>query len=121
VDILEPEWAQLTEERRKQRYADSCHVNEVIGRTVDIVQANVVEPLEPALGIADELLGSIDEWMTSKLLAHWRDTVWKQALSLIGSDPQQRERLRQQVEIETLRRAQAILLKAGLQTLTDLI
>jgi hypothetical protein len=121
VDMLEPEWAQLSEERRQQRYADHCHVNEVIGRTVDSVQASVVEPLEPALEVVDELLGPIDEWMTSKLLTHWRDMVWKQALSLIESDSQQRERLRQQVEIETLRRAQAILLKDGLQTLTDLI
>ena len=121
VDMLEPEWAQLSEERRNQRYADHCHVNEVIGRSVDSVQANVVEPLEPALEIADELLGPIDEWMTSKLLSHWREAVWKQALSLVKSDPQQRERLRKQVEIETLRRAQAILLKRGLQTLADLI
>ncbi|UCC87161.1 MAG: hypothetical protein JSV81_20280 [Anaerolineales bacterium] len=112
VDMLEPEWAALSDRGRNERYADYCYVNQIIGRTVDIVQDTVVERLAPKLDIADKMLGPIDEWIVSQLLTSWRDEVWSQGVRLIQlSKPSERETLRQQIETTALKRAKTILLK----------
>lgn len=111
VDVLEPEWASLPEAYRQQRYADHCHVNDVIGWTIDDVQDNVVERLAPVMDYFDIILGPIDEWMASTLLTHWRDEVWDNAINYIETpEPRARERLRQHLETTTLARGGAILL-----------
>lgn len=122
VDMLEREWAGLSPEQRQRRYADHCHVNQVIGQTVDCVQDTIVERLAPALDIVDKLLGPLDEWMASRLISHWRDQVWQHAVLLMETpQPAERERLRRQVEAASLQRADAILLDSSLLALRNLL
>jgi len=114
VDMLEPEWASSSEDHRARRYDDHCHVNVIIGRTIDIVQDSVIERESPSMDIVDKLLGPIDEWVTSSLISHWRDEVWEKAVLILETaDPGDRERLRQVIETETLERADAILFLDG--------
>lgn len=122
VDMLEPEWAGLPAAKRAQRYADHCHVNEVIGRTIDLVQDEVVEQASPRMDIVDKAFGPLDEWLTSRLLTHWREEVWRNALrwlSCAGDD--EIEQLRREIEAATVRRADAILLHDGVLTLRHLV
>jgi hypothetical protein len=122
VDMLEREWAGLSQDQRGRRYADHCHVNQVIGRTVDSVQDTIVERLAPALDIVDKLLGPLDEWMASRLITHWRDQVWQNAVLLMETPHQaERERLRYQVEAASLQRADAILLDGSPLVLKNLL
>lgn len=122
VDLLEPEWAQLSPAQRQQRYADHCHVNHVISRTIDAVQDDILEPLAPALDIVDSLMGRLDEWLISRLITHWRDEVWAHAVQFIDTpNPVAREQLRRQVEATTVNRANAILLRADLAAIRHLL
>jgi hypothetical protein len=122
VDVLEPEWAKLPEIHRQQRFADHCHVNDVIGWTIDDVQDNVIERLAPAMDIVDILLGPIDEWMASTLITHWRDEVWDNAINYIKTpEPNAREELRQHIELVTLERGAAILFNPDLTNKPDLV
>ncbi len=110
VDMLEPEWEALPPERRQLRYEDHHHVNDIIGRTVDSVQDQVVDPALPAMRLVDGLLGPVDEWIASRTIAHWREAVWNAAILILeSSDLEESEALRRQVESEARRRAQAIL------------
>lgn len=103
-DLLKPEWALLSEDQRKQRYTDHCRVNEVIGRTIDAVQDQVLEPGRPLLDIIDKLLGPLDEAMISGLISHWRDSVWKHATRLAETgDPGEQADLIRQVEHDALK------------------
>lgn len=112
VDLLAPEWEGLTEGQRLKRYSDHCHVNNIIARTIDEVQDTVVEHHTPILDIIDKLLGPVDEWMASRLLANWREEVWRQATKWLEvQDREHREGLRQQIEEAALKRAQAILVR----------
>jgi hypothetical protein len=114
VDMLEPEWMDLSEKRRKDRYADHCQVNDIIGRTIDAVQDQIVEQAEPTMNIIDVALGPVDEWLTSRLISHWREQVWQNALRLVKTpDPGLRERVRLQIEATALERAEAVLFKGG--------
>jgi hypothetical protein len=109
VDLLEAEWPGLDESQRSERYLDHCRINEVIGRTIDAVQDQVLEPAMPVMDIVDRLLGRLDEYMLTRLIAHWRDTVWQHTVRLLETgDPDERARLIQRVEAETLRHARAI-------------
>lgn len=110
VELLEPEWKGLSAEQRQQRFSDYCKVNEVIGYTIDTVQDEVVERYSPRMDVVDKLLGSLDEWFISELITCWRDEVWERAVGLMGTaDDEERRRLVGQVEVVTLRRADAIL------------
>jgi hypothetical protein len=93
------------------RYFDHCHVNDIIGQTVDAVQDNVVEHWRPSMDILDKLLGPLDEWMTSQLIRFWREEVWKHAMLFLQTSRSNREGLRRQIESETIQRAEIILLK----------
>ena len=114
VDMLDPEWERLSEIERNLRYADHRHVNDIIGRTVDTVQDTVIEPRSPAMDIVDKVLGPIDEWVASRMIAHWRDEVWDRAVNMLETaDPDERENLRLQTETTALKRAGAILFEEG--------
>src|SRR3990172_3094566 len=79
VELLESEWAVLSEDQRAERYADYCHVNEVIGQT-------------------------IDAFLISNLINHWRETVWSNVTLLLDTtEPAEQARLIQRVEQEALR------------------
>jgi hypothetical protein len=111
VDVLDPEWGSLTPERRQSRYEDHRHVNDIIGRTVDSVQDQVVEPDLPVMRMIDAMLGPVDEWMASRLISGWRESVWAAATEMLDCTlREEREALRTQIEAEALRRAQVILI-----------
>lgn len=110
-DLLESEWADLPDSRRAQRHADHCHVNAVIARTVDAVQDQVVDKFTPAMEIVDKMLGPVDEWVASQMIAHWRDEVWAAALKLLETpEPNARRELHAQIEAETLRFAHTVMM-----------
>jgi len=104
VDMLTPEWPELPGARRDDRYLDYCHVNQIIGCTVDAVQDQVLEPAMPLLDLFDKLLGPLDERMISSLLAGWRENVWRYALQLLETDdPQQKKKVLQAMEWDALK------------------
>lgn len=108
-DLLEPEWANLSDAQRATRYADHCHVNDVIGRTIDAVQDQVIEPAMPVMDLFDKLLGPIDEIMISRLIAQWRETVWQNATRLLETDQEsERTQMIGQFEKEALKIGQII-------------
>lgn len=103
VDLLRPEWDNLSGSQRAARYADHCHVNEVIGHTIDAVQDQVLERTAPVMDIIDRLLGPIDEMLISRLITHWRETVWRNAMRVLETNESgERARLIQRVEGEAL-------------------
>lgn len=109
VDLLEPEWAALSEAQRLQRYTDHCAVNAVIGRTIDAVQDQVLEVSMPSMEFIDKLLGPLDELLISRLISQWREVVWESAVRLLNStDPSDRHKIIQLVEADALRKADAI-------------
>lgn len=103
VDLLEPEWESLTEEQQSMRYSDHCHVNDVIGCTIDAVQDQVLEPAMPMMDLIDRFLGPLDEKLISHLLAGWREKVWENALRVLQTrEPDDRAQLVHQVEEHAL-------------------
>lgn len=109
VDLLGPEWAGLSTEQRAHRYADHCHVNQVIGCTIDAVQDQVIEPAMPVMDVVDKLLGSLDERLISALLSRWRENVWRHAVRLLEtSDTVEQDRLLQMVEKDAMRMGERI-------------
>lgn len=54
-DLLRPEWPDMSEEQRATRFGDYCHVNDIIGRTINDVQDQVLEPAMSAMDIVDKL------------------------------------------------------------------
>jgi hypothetical protein len=122
AELLAPEWEQLSPAGRRQRYADHCHVNAVIWRTIDAVQDQVIEPHMPALDLVDKALGPLDELLVSRLISHWRDTVWESAAHLLETgDPQAQSDLVRQVEADALQRAEAILMKGWPGAIRELL
>jgi len=104
VDLLRPEWASLTDNQRAERYADHCHVNDIIGRTIDSVQDQVLEPAMPLMEMIDNLFGPFDEMLISRLIGSWRETVWQNATHLLETqDPIEQDHLTHEVEEATLR------------------
>ena len=112
VDILEAEWDGLPESQRTLRYEDHCHVNRVIGRTIDSVQDQVLEPAMPVMDIFDKLMGPVDEILVSHLLAHWRESVWHNTVRLLEArEPGERARLVKQFEAGVLELGEIIQLR----------
>jgi hypothetical protein len=101
ADVLD-DWDRLDETGRDRRHSDHDSVNLIITRTVDEVQVRVVEPLSPAMGFLDRLLGPVDEWAFSRLIADWRDDVWYDAVDLVAAESAVR---RQEVTDRISRRA----------------
>jgi len=120
VDMLEPEWAQLTSDERQGRYDDHCHVNTVIRRTIDAVQDTIIEPDDPWMDLADRLMGGVDEWIVARMITQWRDEVWQEAQCLLDSpSSEERCRVEQTIEDQALRRAATILLNLGRGDIND--
>ena len=110
VDMLEPEWQYLPQPALASRYRDYCHVNDIIAGTIDEVQDTVVESINPAMAVLDTLGGRLDEWVVSRLINNWREEVWGDALRLLAAvPPEEREKLRTEVEARTLRFTRRIL------------
>jgi hypothetical protein len=122
VDMLEPEWAALTSEQRRQRYEDHCHVNSIIAATVDSVQDQVVTPDSQWLGVVDWVLGPLDEQVAARLIRRWREEVWQQAMQMLATtDPDERADLRRLLAAQSLERSQQILARRVDRLLGDLV
>ena len=110
VELLEPEWAELSESQRAERYADHRYVNEIIARTIDAVQDTVLEPAMPVMDLIDKLLGPLDEMMLSRFITNWRDRVWNYAMLILeAKESTERRRVIQQVEETAFQEARAII------------
>lgn len=122
VDVLRPEWEQLSDEGRQMRYRDHCRVNDVIYRTIDAVQDQVVERFSPAMNAVDHVFGTLDEWLLGRLITNWREQVWAFAAQLMQCDCDADSlRVRQAVELQSMKRAQAVLGQQGLRGLLDIL
>ncbi len=86
ADVLEPEWAEMSEEQRKLRHEDHCKVNLVIAHTVDKVQDEILDRYDPLMELVDKAFGRLDEWFISQMIAEWRDEVWEKAVRWV-EDP----------------------------------
>lgn len=107
--MLGPEWAALTDAQRASRSRDYRQVNEVIGRTIDAVQDEVLADAMPFMRAVDLLMGPGDELVLSRLLIRWRDHVWDYAVELVeAADLEAREDVIRRMEAEAMRRATAI-------------
>ena len=103
VDILDAEWAKLDADGHAARYADYCHVNAIIGQTIDAVQDQVLDPAMPVMELIDVLMGPVDELLVSHVITHWRETVWQSAVALLNTaDADARTRIVHGVENHTL-------------------
>jgi hypothetical protein len=108
-DMLEPEWAGLSEARRQDRYRDHCLVNTIIGETIDRVQDEVVEEYAPLMDWVDRLMGRWDERLLLRLISHWREDVWDSTQQLLRlSDAAERDEQLQEIEATVLRTARWI-------------
>jgi hypothetical protein len=113
-DMLQLEWEGLSLGDRRLRYEDHCRINQIIAETIDEVQDQVLERYSPALDLIDKAFGRLDEWMISRLITHWREQVWSLATQLVDcTSPDERGSLIGQVEANSLRRGEFILLKWG--------
>lgn len=113
ADMLALDWQTLTASERQARYQDHCMVNQIIAETIDRVQDTVVEKHAPFMDLVDTLMGPIDEWLITELVAQWRDEVWDQAIRMVElADDESREYLRRQIESRSLNKARWIV---GLQ------
>jgi hypothetical protein len=102
-ELLQPEWAALSEEARLERYNDYTHVNDIIGRTIDQVQDEILAPMMPVAGIFDRLMGPLDELLLSHIITKWRESVWENACRLLTGDEEiKREVMVEQVEAAAL-------------------
>jgi hypothetical protein len=120
--ILAPEWQQLSAEQRQIRYRDHCRVNEIINQTIDAVQDQVIDRYDPEFRMIDKVLGPIDEWMTSLLIAEWREEVWEHVIKILGSENEtDREEILALVEQTSIQRARDILGRGGLVDMIDFI
>ena len=103
ADLLADDWESMSAEGRARRQSDYNHVNEVVGRTINQAQAEILNRREPMLEIVDVMLGPIDEWLVELEVSRWRDEVWAQALHRVGlRDPTAREQHRDAVEAAAL-------------------
>ncbi len=104
ADLLEEEWPGLSSEARRQRRDDYNHVNEIIERTVDAVQDEILERRQPMLQVVDTVFGPVDEWLIGRQITRWRNDVWEEAVRRVEmADAEEREHHRRSVETAVLR------------------
>ncbi len=109
ADMLSQEWQDHTPVQRASRYSDHCHVNQIIGQSIDAVQDQVLEPAMPVMELFDRLLGPVDEILISRLITAWREDVWRNAAGLLDcTDPQARGGLVDQVHADAVKIARFI-------------
>lgn len=106
ADVLEDGWEEVGEQVQQNRRSDFERVNDVIVRTVDVVQDEVVEREEPVLRLVDLVLGPLDEWLASRLILGWRDRVWAETMRRL-STPGHADREVHRREVEDRALAQA--------------
>lgn len=112
VELLAPEWDGLSAGERAARYSDHCYINDILARTVDAVQDEVLEPAMPVMDIVDKLMGPADEFLVSRLVARWREKVWRDAVRLLeAAGPEVREALLQEIERDALKLGRLICLR----------
>lgn len=110
VDLLRDEWPDLGPGERRLRRADHRRVNEVIHRTVDVVQDTVLATRQPSLRVVDRAMGRVDEWAVARLIRHWREGVWRHSVELLeAGDPALYRTLCGRWESEALHRCGRIL------------
>lgn len=108
ADVLDT-WSEMDEATRSNRHLDHERVNDVITRTVDVVQAEVVEPVAPELGVVDRILGPVDEWAFSSLIAGWRRATWLDGVALVESSPESRPVVERRIERRALGMAEHVM------------
>ena len=122
VDVLRSDWRTLSDDQRQLRYRDHCHVNDIIARTINRVQDQVIERYSPVMDVVDKLMGPLDEWIIAQLTADWREEVWTHAGQVMAcSGDSELSQLRRQIEQHTMNRAQAIAGKRGIAGILDLV
>lgn len=122
ADLLRDEWATLTPEQREMRYRDHCHVNQIIGQTLDTVQDQVVERYSRMMKIVDDLFISADERVTNYFIRSWREEVWQDATRLVElSTDDDIQSVYHEVIERSLKRASAILGASGVRGVVDLL
>jgi hypothetical protein len=110
VELLAPEWDTLSAAEREQRHADHTLVNRIIGETIDRVQDQVIDRHSPWFNVIDKLLGPTDEWLTSRLIARWREDVWDNAVRYLALlDAHERAAFHENIEFTAVRRGEDIL------------
>lgn len=113
-EMLSPEWAELAADRRESRRRDYLRVNDIIARTIDAVQDDVLAQAMPIMRYIDLVMGPGDEFLLSGLLMRWRDRVWAYGVRLVeAGDLEARDEVIREMEEEALSRAQAICLANG--------
>lgn len=109
-ELLAPEWRELHSAQREARFDDYSHVNDIIARTIDAVQDDVLSPAMPSLGVVDTLMGRLDEFLISTLLTRWRDDVWQWSLNLLDARTgPQRDALLSDLDAHVIGRAEFLL------------
>lgn len=120
ADMLAPEWQSLSGEQVELRRADHRKVNEIIARSIDAVQDQVLEPRQPGLSWVDDLLGGLDEHIIARLISRWRETVWENTARLLAaSQPAQQAEIILQVEQQALEVCERISLRDWRQMLSS--
>jgi hypothetical protein len=113
AEVLAPEWPALSADNRLARYLDHCHINDIIGRTIDGVQDQIVERYSPWMEVVDAALGRLDEWLVLQMIARWRDEVWTLAVQRVElPDEAAREAQRREIEESVVSRGHLIRLDA---------
>jgi hypothetical protein len=122
ADMLNSDWRSLSQERRQSRYRDHCHVNDIISQTVNIVQDQVIERRLAGFDLVDKLMGPLDELLTSRLIASWREEVWQNAIALVEiKEELERQTLIDYIEQRSVKRAHVILGAQGLGGYLNLV
>lgn len=121
ADVLRDQWPTLSDDDRARRLTDHRRVNEVIYRTIDSVQDQVLERSSRAMAALDLVMGRLDEYLIYRLIMGWRDVVWQQACALMAcTGPEQVDYVRAEVEVQSVESAQAILGQRGVGGVLDL-
>jgi hypothetical protein len=108
-ELLRPEWDGLDNAGRAARLADYLYVNDIIGRTIDAVQDDILSPEMPFIRVFDFAMGPADEWLLSRLLARWRSRAWRDTMLMLAAGNRHTQlQIVKGVEIATVRRAKAI-------------
>lgn len=104
ADVLD-DWTTRDAAGRAMRKADHDEVNRVIESTIDVVQAEVVAPRSPFMATMDRFMGPVDEWLFAHLIADWREDVWRMAVELVETPPQNQPGVISRIEDRAMRTA----------------
>ncbi len=120
-ELLRPEWPQLDTAAVESYYRDHCYVNEVIFRTINAVQDEVVERYSPLMDVVDKALGNLDEHLLGQVIRRWREEVWSSAIELLNHSAESYTQVKTSVCERGQRRSEAITGQLGLLGLRHLL